>query len=282
MKTVVYKLKCITDMHVGNGDVNYNIIDNEIQKDPILCVPTINASGVKGALRDHMEEMNVGKDVIQYIFGGEIKTKNSNNNKDMLKGQFNFLDAIFLARPMRVSKGDRAYVLVTTKEVINNALEKLIELDVDISPNLDLKKIKTSLNGKDNICFDDVGEIEVEGICMMRSGNDELKNSLKELISQEPIVIMNESDFRDIGYPIVARNCLEEGKENLWFEELVPQKSVFLIPVMYSDDRKLKVGNKDIEGKNAYNKFQSNIHDKIVQFGANASIGRGYTKVTKL
>ena len=42
----------MTNMHVGNGDVNYNIIDNEVEKDPVTGYPTINASGVKGALRE--------------------------------------------------------------------------------------------------------------------------------------------------------------------------------------------------------------------------------------
>ena len=30
MKSAIVELKCITNLHVGNGDVNYNIIDNEV------------------------------------------------------------------------------------------------------------------------------------------------------------------------------------------------------------------------------------------------------------
>ena len=52
MAAIIVNLECMTNMHVGNGDVNYNIIDNEVEKDPVTGYPTINASGVKGALRE--------------------------------------------------------------------------------------------------------------------------------------------------------------------------------------------------------------------------------------
>lgn len=34
MAAIIVNLECMTNMHVGNGDVNYNIIDNEVEKDP--------------------------------------------------------------------------------------------------------------------------------------------------------------------------------------------------------------------------------------------------------
>ena len=46
MAAIIVNLECMTNMHVGNGDVNYNIIDNEVEKDPVTGYPTINASGV--------------------------------------------------------------------------------------------------------------------------------------------------------------------------------------------------------------------------------------------
>ena len=43
MNAYIVQLQCITNMHVGNGDVNYNIIDNEVEKDPVTNYPVINA-----------------------------------------------------------------------------------------------------------------------------------------------------------------------------------------------------------------------------------------------
>ena len=48
MKTLIYQVRCLTNMHVGSGDTAYNIIDNEIEKDPVLNnTAVINPSGVK-------------------------------------------------------------------------------------------------------------------------------------------------------------------------------------------------------------------------------------------
>ena len=43
MKAYMIQLQCMTNMHVGNGDVNYNIIDNEVERDPVTGYPTINS-----------------------------------------------------------------------------------------------------------------------------------------------------------------------------------------------------------------------------------------------
>ena len=46
MKSIIYILEPITNLHVGNGDINYNIIDNEVEKDPLTNYPMINSSGI--------------------------------------------------------------------------------------------------------------------------------------------------------------------------------------------------------------------------------------------
>lgn len=63
----LFQIECITNLHVGSGDVNYNIIDNEVEKDPVTGYATINASGVKGALREYFNKVSE-KDVLS-LFG---------------------------------------------------------------------------------------------------------------------------------------------------------------------------------------------------------------------
>ena len=53
MTANIYLLECLTNLHVGSGEVNYNIVDNEVERDVVTNYPTINSSGVKGALRAH-------------------------------------------------------------------------------------------------------------------------------------------------------------------------------------------------------------------------------------
>lgn len=45
-------LSCLTNLHVGSGEANFNIVDREVETDPVTGLPIIHASGLKGALRD--------------------------------------------------------------------------------------------------------------------------------------------------------------------------------------------------------------------------------------
>ena len=70
--------------------------------------------------------------------------------------------------------------------------------------------------------------------------------------------------FDDYDLPVTARNCVDEKRKNLWYEEVVPHGSVLYFGVIYPDNAP------ELE-------FPS-----VVQFGGNASIGCGYTKITRL
>ena len=71
MAAIIVNLECMTNMHVGNGDVNYNIIDNEVEKDPVTGYPTINASGVKGALREFFNGDSELRHYVSTLFGAD-------------------------------------------------------------------------------------------------------------------------------------------------------------------------------------------------------------------
>jgi hypothetical protein len=83
---------------------------------------------------------------------------------------------------------------------------------------------------------------------------------LKDVIGNKVAVTKK---FDDYDLPVMARNCLQ-GTGNLWYEEVVPHGSILYFGVIYPDD-------------SAELKFPD-----VVQFGGNASIGCGYTKITKL
>lgn len=69
--------------------------------------------------------------------------------------------------------------------------------------------------------------------------------------------------------PVVARNQLDNGKsENLWYEELVPHESIFGF-VVQTDD------NMDF-----HSVFLAGTNHKVIQVGANASVGYGFCLLT--
>lgn len=205
MITRILKLKCLTNLHVGSGDENFDVIDNSVERDPVTNYPTINSSGVKGALR---EAFNINsKPDIEDIFGAEGDAK---------PGKLKILSANLIARPMRASKGASAYELVTTKCAIDtfNAISKALKANICVA---------------DNTIANTYGF--VEGI------ECPVTDALNKFFGIERILIMDEQSFGTIALPVIARNKLENGKsKTLWYEEIVPHQSVFYLPVVANDN----------------------------------------------
>ncbi len=205
MKFKLYKIKCLTNLHVGNGDVNFNVIDCEVERDPVTNYPTINASGIKGAFREHFEA--IGSNDITEIFG---KGNAANNSNEKCGGKVKFFCANMLAIPMRISYGDKPYALVTTETAINQ-----------------LKNLCVAICGREESITSDCSlpKIEIEGVPCSKSVN----------IFGEELYVMDDSAFSNIPLPVLARNCLE-GKGNLWYEEIVPHESTFYFFAISADD----------------------------------------------
>ena len=235
MAAIIVNLECITNMHVGNGDVNYSIIDNEVERDVVTGYPTINASGVKGALREYFMKKHADIDInqINEIFGGESA------------GKLRFLNADMIAIPARASEGSQAYYMISTMEAVGRYQEKC----------------QAFLKKEMNVVAKKTEEIRAaEGI--------KLEDAVS--IMGKEINILSDEDFRKISLPVLARNNLENGKStNLWYEEIVPHKSLFSFAVLTEDaDQEL------------LNYFKNEIDNQMVQFGGNASIGYGLCKVS--
>lgn len=97
-------------------------------------------------------------------------------------------------------------------------------------------------------------------------------NDLKTAVQGDGIALKSNLDkrFREgvQELPVVARNCLDNGKSvNLWYEEFVPRESVFVFAVQVDDD-----------GAD----FIAGLNNKVVQIGANATVGYGYCEITLL
>ena len=89
----------------------------------------------------------------------------------------------------------------------------------------------------------------------------------RHYLPQEIKAIANFQELCDDEHlPIIARNRLKNGEsDNLWYEQVLPAKSV-LGTIIETDDNTL------IEALNGH----------LVQIGANATIGYGYCTFVKL
>lgn len=222
MKAKIFVIECLTNLHVGNGDVNFNIIDNEVERDVVTGFPTINSSGVKGALRDFFKENDLSS--IKGIFG-------SDENGSTTSGSLKFLSANLLALPIRsVSGGDKPYSIHAPKTACEDFNQMIENFQLESVSIEDIKGVDEKIT------------LDVDNSC-----------------------------YEKYGLPVIARNSVGE-QTNLWYEEVVPHKSIFYFAVVDSTS----------EPENLLEVFTDLVRDKIIQFGANASVGYGFCKVIKV
>lgn len=193
MKAKFFTIEVLSSLHVGNGEINYGLIDNLIQRDPITELPNINSSSLKGALREYfkyIEETNK-KDNSSWsvvsIFGSDPKDK-----KHRKQGSVRFFEAELVAIPVR--NDEKPYIMVTSEQTLKGLEERIQRFELDVPNNL--KEL--------------IGNPIVE----------KEYRKFKELCSDEEL-------------PVISRNNLESGQSaNLWYEQVLPKHSVLVFAIM--------------------------------------------------
>lgn len=249
MNAKLFKIECLTNLHVGSGDINYNIIDNEVEKD-ISGYPIIHASGVKGAFRDAFGDSD--KANADRIFG------KIGSNGESSGGVYKFFDARFLSRPLRVGGNSKiAFVPVTTVAAVNDLLQTTTAFGCNC---FGVEKLPEVNFGENEFLVCDKSIKNIEGSNKIGTIDDsQVLDVLRKILG---ISFALAKDINDYALPVIARNCLEEKKKNLWYEEFVPHHSCFWLIVLTPGDFEIDISS-------------------FIQFGGNASIGFGYTKVSE-
>ncbi len=272
MKTTTYKayfIQCITNLHAGSGDTNYGLVDNLVQRDPVTNHPTIQASSLKGGLREHFEKKWGKEDErISDIFGQE-------NSKDPSKqaqiGNYNFLGGDLVALPIRSNY--QQYFLTFDDKIVDNVNQKAELLIGQKIMNDKLEIGKLYLNAKPNYdIFLEDQKVEVYDKENSNYVNPFLLNLDASLNFSERFACLAHNNakpfYKDL--PTVARNKVGTGDSdnNLWYEELVPHKSIFITYISYT-------------GK-ANTDFETALTNDVIQIGANSSVGYGLCKFSEV
>jgi len=271
MKTELYKIQTLSNLHVGAGDINFDVIDNQVQRDAITNLPNINSSSLKGAFREAFEKEN-SQGLINFIFGPDNKSEDSHQT-----GAYSFFEAQLLTRPVRSNV--KFYFNATSPEVIKNILSYIEDFDIYFDETLkqELKKLSDIKPQKNRpFIFENIKDTILEDDEAVFNGFDISK--LKEFLGDD-LALFEDGDFKELALPVLARNYLEEGvSKNLWYEEVVPKKAQFFFAIGKPTNLDEKDKAQKIDGfENRFNKEGSKI-----QFGANKSIGYGFSKVTKV
>ena len=257
MKSFLFKIECLTNLHVGSGEANYSVVDNEVEKDPVLGCPIIHASGVKGALRDTVKN----KDQADAFFGTpeteKVKAK---------AGTIRVMDACMLSRPLRVRGVGRSFIQVTTPDIINHFIRQAKAFGCLPNNLTGIQEVATPNNGN-NAFLATVSGIRVEDEDTGVLSIDSQQLRLLKLLLGDAFALTKSLD--DFPLPVVARNKLEDKKsKNLWYEELVPHDTVFYLI--------LRTENED-----DLNLLLHYIKDGLIQFGGNATVGCGYAHMQR-
>lgn len=241
-----YLAECLSNMHAGSGDNNYAVIDKQVQRDTVSNIPIVHASGLKGAFREYFRECVDQDDTdISLIFGND-----KNDRINMQQGAYRFFEARMLLMPVRGTV-NAPYYLATSQD--NIQLFNYTAQCLGFGKGIDLEKlnqfVETEFGPMEN--FRDKSGILPPFVMANDTARD---NMLKNL-------------------PIIARNSLDNGQsENLWYEEVLPRETRFYFFVLVPDNTGL-----DFDAG-----FNQHINGKIVQIGANATVGYGYCKISKI
>lgn len=247
-KIYPYCIECLTNLHVGSGGDNFGIVDKEVQRDQVDDVPIIHASSLKGAIREYFEECVYSKNnpiVIKY-FGTD-----KNDKTNLSQGELRFFEARLFAIPVR-GIGSVADYLGTSNSLLTSFNIAADSLDKSIAkitiPNETNTNAQTEYGSVTHIA-----NLSPIGENIAYIPDDKMISVLKNL-------------------PIIARNSLENGQsENLWYEEVVPRGSKFYFFIAVPDNE-----------TNYVDEFENKLTEDIVQIGANATVGYGFCKISKM
>lgn len=286
-ESTLYKITTLSNLHVGNGEANFSVLDKQVQRDVISNYPQINASSLKGALREYMTFVKFkneeGKDsfrpLVATIFGSEP----THGDDKAHQGYMNFHDAKLLSLPVRTNK--KPFMRATSKEVLK-AYQAYCD-DFGIACDLDIDALEIGHTIEKAVVAE---EWEYN-----RSNN---LAGLKELIGED-VILMQDEHFRELAkeLPFVARNYLENGKsENLWYEEIVPRESQFYFTVEQPSDNTLaykltqegltRDALKQLKKDRTVPKYFKDFNDALsvseLFIGANTTVGYGKCKIVQL
>lgn len=298
-------LLCETPLHAGSGD-SLGVVDLPIQRERHTQFPKIEASSLKGALREafeHTQKDQKDREAlksIQATFGPE-------NGDDA--GSMAFSDARLLLFPVKSMKGVFAWVtcpkvlLQLQRDLtIANALPtnfKLLEIAANTCCNA--INLAYSVGGRDKIVleeytFDVTKNGETTKLAAWLSEilftHDGITPFWKDHLSKN-LVVLKDDDFTDfvtLSTEVITRIKIDNNTGTvaqgaLFNEEYLPAESIWYSLVMAADEFAKKEDDRKKEDRKKAEKimdFFANTIKEIsyFQIGGNATLGKGIVHAT--
>ncbi len=282
----ILALYAVTPCHAGSGS-STGVVDLPIQRERHTNWPVIQASGVKGALRAHVDRFKgcikekpqekTFKQITALIFGAETQQGDH-------AGSLSIGDAKILAFPMRSNIAP--FVWITCPAVLkrlNRDLALIGEKEIDLSPleklNEDAGKWIIGKTSDASVLLEDM-EIQVDGDVSLGDGK------VKQLFAQaERLLVVSDTVF---GYGVThctqimaqikidqASGTTEDG--SLRYQEELPADTLMYSMIFWGDSRDEATSLKQ-EAIRGY--IEKEVVTGHLQIGGDETLGRGIFAVT--
>lgn len=296
---------CQTPMHVGSGN-DLGIVDLPIQREKETGFPKIEASGLKGSIRESFEEIFGQNDENLNFAFGPI------NNNDSYASALGFTDARILLFPVKSMKGVYAYI--TCEKVLHRFLLDLNYVEIDDKFTIPQKNtVPTGSNliiegkdGSENVSLEEYTFKINENDKCKKLGEwlsknivpeGELFNYMREKVKRD-IIVIDDSDFSDfvnLSTEVITRTKIDSNTGTvedgaLFTEEFLPAETIMyslaLASPIFTDENKkpniFKVEESKDKGKKEAQKvmdyFIKNLKE-VIQIGGDATLGKGITRI---
>ena len=303
-------LICETPLHVGSGS-DLGIVDLPIQRERHTNFPKIEASSLKGALREAFESAFKSETThdnrlkVHRAFGydkdGILKTDKANidaffGDDTQFSGALSLTDARLLLFPVKSLYGVFAWITcprVIKKFIADLELAGMKNVVQEINTSkVSIGKKSTIENGNkiylEEFVFqnpDKKQEIDKLGEWLAANVFDGIDKYWQEKIKTD-IVVLGDNDFRD--FVTLATEVITRTKINnetgtvqtgaLFSEEYLPAESILYCLAMFADEFSDKTGKMTATDMQAFFESGLNANKNIVQVGGNATLGKGIVR----
>jgi len=282
-----------TPLHAGSG-TSLGIVDLPIQRERTTGYPMIQASGLKGCLRDAVDR-NAQK--VEIVFGPDTQRASDH------AGALSVGDARILLFPVRSLMG--VFAWVTSQNVLARFKREaeMAGLSVNwdpIGPEPTDKRTAFVASGSLVIANE---KVVLEEFAFTAQTNNEVKAIAQWLKDKalpagdeyaywrdslnKRLVILPENAFRDfvqLSMEVIARVRIDDAKKTverggLWTEEHLPSETL-LYATLFASKPRAPSPPADLQDAQAVLRFVKDAIDgKRLQLGGDATVGRGIVKV---
>ena len=280
--STILSLYAIAPVHAGSGS-SFGVVDLPIQRERHTQWPHIQASGVKGALREHFESFykndgdNAGE-IAKRIFG------DSKGEDGTQAGAIAVSDAKLLAFPMRSNIAP--FVWITCPAVLDRLNRDLL-LCGRKSPDLVTVKDKTSAvpvagNFPDNhkILLEDM-EVEVYPKAALPKEYAGLFDAASRLLVVDDEVFQYGVEQCTEVQPQIAIDDDTGTTVNgsLHYQELLPADAIMYVVMFWGDEKREE---KFMKADQLFEAVKKSLDNGHIQMGGDLTLGRGLFSVNTL